>query len=334
MKFLIAGGSGFIGCNYLYYVTQKYPNDYFVCIDDLTDMGNYNNIKALENKNNYKFIKGNITDRDFINNLFLIEKFDIVINFAAEVSVDDSIKNPSIFLKTNVIGTQILMDACRKYNIKRYHQVSTDEVYGDLPLDKFKSKFTEESPICPSNPYSASKASADLLVMSYYRTYGLPVTISRCSNNYGPHQSLVAFIPLVISNILKNKKIPVYGNGENIRDWINVVDHNIGIDLVIRKGRVGEIYNFGGHSEKNNLEVVKMILKYLDKTEDLIEFVEDRMGHDLRYSMDTTKAENELGWTPTYTFEEGLKATVKWYLNNVGWIENVLSGEYKSSYKE
>lgn len=332
MKFLVTGGAGFIGSNYLYYVTEKYSEDYFVCLDALTYAGNYNNIKPLENKDNFKFVKGDITDREFVDKLFAEEKFDYVINFAAESHVDNSIKNPGIFLTTNIIGTQVLMDACRKYGIKRYHQVSTDEVYGDLPLDRPNLKFTEETPIHTSSPYSSSKASADLLVMAYYRTYGLPVTISRCSNNYGPYQFPEKLIPVVISKALKNEKIPVYGKGENVRDWIHVVDHNIGVDLIVRKGKVGEVYNLGGHSERTNLEVVKTILKQLGKSEDLIEFVTDRPGHDLRYAIDSTKSERELGWKLTHTFEEGIKDTVDWYVNNEEWIENILSGEYRKSY--
>ena len=333
MKFLVTGGAGFIGSNYMHYVVNKYPEDYFVCLDALTYAGNYNNIKDLEEKENYKFVKGNITDKDFIDKLFSEEKFDIVINFAAESHVDNSIKNPTIFLTTNIIGTQVLMDASIKYNIKRYHQVSTDEVYGDLPLDRPDLLFTESTPIHTSSPYSSSKAGADLLVGAYYRTYGLPVTISRCSNNYGPYQFPEKLIPVVISKALKNEKIPVYGNGSNVRDWIHVIDHNIGVDLIVRNGRVGEVYNLGGHSERSNLEVVKTILKQMGKSEDLIEFVTDRKGHDLRYAIDSSKVEKELGWELTYTFESGIKETVDWYLSNTDWIDNILSGEYKEAYK-
>ena len=333
MKFLITGGAGFIGSNYLHYVVNKYPNDMFICLDALTYAGNYNNIKDLEVRKNYKFIKGNITDANFIDNLFASEKFDVVINFAAESHVDNSITNPGIFLNTNIIGTQILMDACLKYNVSRYHQVSTDEVYGDLPLDRPDLLFTEETPIHTSSPYSSSKAGADLLVGAYYRTFGLPVTISRCSNNYGPYQFPEKLIPVIISKALKNEKIPIYGTGENVRDWIHVLDHNIGVDLIVRKGKVGEVYNLGGHSERNNLTIVKTILKQLGKSEDLIEFVADRKGHDLRYAIDSSKIERELGWKRTYTFEDGIKETVDWYLNNTDWIDNILSGEYKNAYK-
>ena len=333
MKFLITGGAGFIGSNYCHYVTEKYPDDYFVCIDALTYAGNYNNIKSLESKKNFKFVKGNINDRELIYKLFEEEKFDYVINFAAESHVDNSIKNPTIFLETNIIGTSVLMDACVKFGIKRYHQVSTDEVYGDLPLDRPDLLFTEETPIHTSSPYSTSKASADLLVMAYHRTYGLPVTISRCSNNYGPYQFPEKLIPVVFSKAMRNEKIPVYGTGENVRDWIHVYDHNVGVDLIVRNGRDGEVYNLGGHSERTNLVVVKTILKQLGKSEDLIEFVSDRKGHDLRYAIDSTKVERELGWTRTHTFEEGIKETIDWYVKNQEWVDNILSGEYKSAYK-
>lgn len=334
MKFLVTGGAGFIGSNYMHYVVNKYKEDYFVCLDALTYAGNYNNIKDLEGKDNFKFVKGDITDRDFIDKLFAEEKFDTVINFAAESHVDNSIKNPGIFLTTNIIGTQVLMDASLKYNVDRYHQVSTDEVYGDLPLDRPDLKFTEETPIHTSSPYSSSKAGADLLVGAYHRTFGLKTTISRCSNNYGPYQFPEKLIPVVVSKALRNEKIPVYGTGENVRDWIHVIDHNIGVDLIVRNGKVGEVYNLGGHSERTNLTIVKTILKQLGKSEDLIEFVADRKGHDLRYAIDSTKAEKELGWTRTYTFEEGIKETIDWYLNNTEWIDNILSGEYKEAYKD
>lgn len=332
MKFLVTGGAGFIGSNYLHYVVDKYKEDYFVCIDALTYAGNYNNIKMLEEKNNFKFVHGDITDRELIDKLFADEQFDVVINFAAESHVDNSIKNPGVFLTTNIIGTQVLMDASLKYNVKRYHQVSTDEVYGDLPLDRPDLLFTEETPIHTSSPYSSSKAGADLLVGAYYRTFGLPATISRCSNNYGPYQFPEKLIPVVISKALKDEKIPVYGTGENVRDWIHVHDHNVGVDLIVRNGKVGEVYNLGGHAERTNLTMVKTILKQLGKSEDLISFVADRKGHDLRYAIDSTKVEKELGWDRTYTFEEGIKETVDWYVNNQEWIENIQSGEYKKAY--
>ena len=334
MKYLVTGGAGFIGSNFLHYVVNKYPNDKYVCLDALTYAGNYNNIKSLEDKDNFKFVKGDITDRDFVDKLFDEEKFDVVINFAAESHVDNSIKNPGIFLTTNIIGTQVLMDASLKYNIKRYHQVSTDEVYGDLPLDRKDLLFTEETPIHTSSPYSSSKAGADLLVGAYHRTFNLPTTISRCSNNYVPYQFPEKLIPVVISKALNNEKIPVYGKGENVRDWIHVHDHNVGVDMIVRNGKVGEVYNLGGHSERTNLEVVKTILKQMNKPESLIEFVSDRPGHDLRYAIDSSKVEKELGWNRTYTFEDGIKETVDWYLNNQDWIDDIKSGEYKKAYKK
>ena len=334
MKYLVTGGAGFIWSNYMHYVVNKYPNDEFVCLDALTYAGNYNNIKDLENKENYKFVHGDITDEEFINKLFDDENFDVVINFAAESHVDNSIKNPGIFVETNIQGTRVLLDASRKHDVKRYHQVSTDEVYGDLPLDRKDLLFTETTPLHTSSPYSSSKAGADLLVMAYYRTYKLPVTISRCSNNYGPYQFPEKLIPVVISKALKNENIPVYGKGENVRDWIHVIDHNIGVDLIVRNGKVGEVYNLGGHSERTNLEVVKTILKQMGKSEELITYVTDRPGHDLRYAIDSTKVEKELGWDRTYTFEKGIKETVDWYLNNEEWIENIKSGEYRKAYNK
>ena len=333
MKYLVTGGAGFIGSNFLHYVTKKYPNDEFVCLDALTYAGNYNNLLPIINYSNFKFIKGNITDENFIDELFKKENFDVVINFAAESHVDNSIKNPGIFIETNVMGTRVLLDASRKYNIKRYHQVSTDEVYGDLPLDRKDLKFKETSLVNASSPYSASKAGADHLVQAYHRTFNLPTTISRCSNNYGPYQFPEKLIPVVISRALNDESIPVYGKGENVRDWIHVLDHNIGVDLIVRNGIPGEIYNLGGHSEKTNLDVVKTILKKLGKPESLITFVTDRPGHDLRYAINSDKVEEELGWTRTYTFEKGIEETVEWYLNNQDWIENIKSGKYKEAYK-
>ncbi len=334
MKYLVTGGAGFIGSNFLHYMTDKYKDDYFVCLDALTYAGNYNNIKSLEEKKNFKFVHGNITDKELVEKLFEEEKFDYVINFAAESHVDNSIKNPEIFLKTNILGVQTLLDACRKYGIKRYHQVSTDEVYGDLPLDRPDLLFEESTPIKASSPYSASKAGADLLVLAYARTFNVPVTISRCSNNYGPYQFPEKLIPVVISKALNNEKIPVYGKGENVRDWIHVHDHNVGVDLIIKKGKNGEVYNLGGHSERTNLEVVKTILKQLGKSEDLITFVTDRPGHDLRYAINSAKSEKELDWHLTYNFEDGIKDTVNWYLENENWIEDIKSGEYKNAYKD
>lgn len=334
MKYLVTGGAGFIGSNFLHYVVNKYPNDEFVCLDALTYAGNYNNLLPIIEKENFKFVKGDIADEKFVNELFEKENFDVVINFAAESHVDNSIKNPGIFVETNVMGTRVLLDASRKYNIKRYHQVSTDEVYGDLPLDRKDLLFTENTPIHTSSPYSTSKASADLLVGAYHRTYGLNTTISRCSNNYGPYQFPEKLIPLTISKALKDEKIPVYGTGENVRDWIHVIDHNIGVDLIVRNGKSGEVYNLGGHSERTNLEIVKIILKQLGKSEDLIEFVTDRKGHDLRYAIDSSKVEKELGWERTYTFEKGIKETIDWYLNNEEWLNAIKDGSYKKSYKD
>lgn len=334
MKFLVTGGAGFIGSNYLHYVVNKYPKDHFVCLDALTYAGNYNNIKGLETKKNYKFVKGDIRDIELIDKLFANEKFDIVINFAAESHVDNSIKNPNLFADTNILGTMNLLNAAKKYNIKRYHQVSTDEVYGDLPLDRPDLLFTETTPLHTSSPYSASKAGADLQVLAYARTFNLPVSISRCSNNYGPYQFPEKLIPVVISKAIKDEPIPVYGKGANIRDWIHVHDHNVGVDLIVREGKPGEIYNLGGHSEKTNLEVVKTILKILGKPESLITFVSDRLGHDLRYAIDSSKVERELKWDRTYNFDDGIRETVKWYIDNQKWIEDIQSGEYKNCYKD
>lgn len=333
MKVLVTGGCGFIGSNFLHYMVNKYSNYNFVCVDALTYAGNYANLNPIINESNFKFIKEDITNRENIFKIFENENFDWVINFAAESHVDNSIKNPEIFLKTNILGTQVLMDASLKYNIKRYHQISTDEVYGDLPLDRPDLLFTEENPIHTSSPYSASKASADLLVSAYIRTFKLPATISRCSNNYGPYQFPEKLIPVVISKALNNENIPVYGKGENIRDWIHVHDHNTAIDLIMHKGKVGEVYNIGGRSEKTNLEVVKTILSKLGKSEELITFVTDRPGHDLRYAIDSAKIEKELGWTREYVFEEGITETINWYIENTEWINDIKSGKYKAFYE-
>lgn len=332
-KFLITGGAGFIGTNYLNFVVKKYPRDFFVCIDSLTYASNYNNIKTLEAEDNYKFYEIDIKNGKEILELFKLEKFDYVINFAAESHVDNSIKNPNLFAETNIIGTMNLLNAAKymkektDYPVTRFHQVSTDEVYGELPLDRFDLKFKESSKIETSSPYSASKAAADLQVMSYFKTFKLPITISRCSNNYGPYQHPEKLIPQVIKRALANQKVPVYGDGKNIRDWIHVYDHNVAVDLIVRYGKNGEIYNLGGQEEKTNLEVVKMILKYLNKSEDLIDFVEDRPGHDSRYAMDTTKIEKELGWKRKYTFDEGIKETINWYCNNTKWLNSMKMAE-------
>lgn len=333
MKFIVTGGCGFIGSNYLHYVVNKYPEDEFICIDALTYAGNYHNLDPIINKENFRFVKLDITDREGVDQLFATEKPDYVINFAAESHVDNSIKNPGIFVKTNVMGTQVLMDAALKHGVERYHQVSTDEVYGDLPLDRPDLLFTEETPLHTSSPYSASKGGADLLVLAYMRTFKLPATISRCSNNYGPYQFPEKLIPHTIACAMKGQKVPVYGEGKNVRDWIHVYDHNVGVDLIVREGKEGEVYNLGGRAERDNLTIVKTILAALCKTEDLIDFVTDRPGHDLRYAMDPTKAEKELGWTRKYDFDEGMKATIDWYLENQDWVKNIESGEYRDAYQ-
>jgi len=324
MKIIITGGAGFIGGNFVHYMVNKYPNDQFICLDLLTYAGNLATIEQVMDKDNFKFIKGDIADRKLVYEIFESENPDIIVNFAAESHVDRSIENPAVFLQTNVIGTSVLLDACRKYGITRYHQVSTDEVYGDLPLDRPDLFFTEETPIHTSSPYSASKASADLLVQAYHRTFNVPITISRCSNNYGPYHYPEKLIPLMIKNALEEKSLPVYGKGENVRDWLYVEDHCVAIDLIIRKGKVGEVYNIGGHNEKTNLEVVKIILKELNKPESLITYVADRLGHDLRYAIDPTKMQQQLNWQPTTTFEERIKKTIKWYLENQKWVKTVL----------
>lgn len=324
MKILVTGGAGFIGGNFVHYMLNKYHNYVIVNLDALTYAGNLETLKDVQDKKNYKFVKGDISDRKFIFDLFENEKFDIVVNFAAESHVDRSIVEPDIFMKTNVLGTQVLLDASKKYNVSRFHQVSTDEVYGDLPLDRKDLFFTEETPLNPSSPYSASKASADFLVQAYHRTFRLNTTISRCSNNYGPYHFPEKLIPLMISRVLNNESLPVYGNGENIRDWLHVEDHCSAIDLIIHKGKSGEIYNVGGHNEKTNLEVVKTILKTLDKSESLITYVKDRPGHDLRYAIDSKKLENELGWKAKYNFDTGIDITIKWYLENDDWLNAMI----------
>ena len=334
MKIIVTGGAGFIGGNFIHHMVNKYPEYQIVNLDLLTYAGNLETLKPVENKPNYKFVKGDIADRKFVFDLFEKEKPDIVVNFAAESHVDRSIENPEVFLDTNIKGTAVLMDACRKYGIKRYHQVSTDEVYGDLPLDRPDLFFTEETPIHTSSPYSSSKAAADLLVLAYHRTYGLPVTISRCSNNYGPYHFPEKLIPLMIANALNDKPLPVYGEGLNVRDWLYVEDHCKAIDLIIHNGRVGEVYNVGGHNEKTNIEIVKIICKELGKPESLITHVADRKGHDMRYAIDPTKIHNELGWFPETKFEDGIKKTIKWYLENKEWWETIISGEYQNYYEK
>ncbi|SDH60037.1 dTDP-glucose 4,6-dehydratase [Halanaerobium congolense] len=334
MNILVTGGAGFIGSNFIFYMLDKHPEYRIVCLDALTYAGNLKTLEPVLKNDNFRFIKGDIRDRDFVFNLFEEENFDMVVNFAAESHVDRSIEDPGVFLETNIMGTQVLMDACREYGIERFHQVSTDEVYGDLPLDKPELMFTEDTPITTSSPYSASKASADLLVEAYHRTFGLPVSISRCSNNYGPYQFPEKLIPLMISKALAEEELPVYGKGENVRDWLYVEDHCRAIDLILHEGQEGEVYNIGGHNERSNLEVIKTILKALDKPESLITFVKDRAGHDLRYAIDPTKISNELGWEPTILFDEGIKKTIQWYLDNKEWWENIISGDYKDYYQK
>lgn len=334
MNIIVTGGAGFIGSNFVYYLLKKRPADRIICYDSLTYAGNYETvIPALENPN-FRFVKGDITDREQVARLFQAEKPDVVVNFAAESHVDRSIANPDVFLKTNILGASVLMDACREFGIVRYHQVSTDEVYGDLPLDRPDLFFTEETPIHTSSPYSASKASADLLALAYHRTYGLPVTISRCSNNYGPYHFPEKLIPLMIVKALAGEKLPVYGDGKNVRDWLYVEDHCAAIDLILEKGRVGEVYNIGGHNERANIDVVKTILRALGKGEELIDFVPDRLGHDRRYAIDPAKISRELGWRPETKFDEGIGRTIQWYLDNRRWWENILSGEYRNSYEK
>lgn len=333
MKILITGGAGFIGGNFVHFMLNKYPDYDIINLDLLTYAGNLETLKDIQDKPNYKFYKGDIANRKFIFDLFEKEQFDIVVNFAAESHVDRSITNPSIFVQTNVLGTQTLLDAAKEYNVKRYHQISTDEVYGDLPLDRKDLFFTEETPLHTSSPYSSSKASADLFVLAYHRTYGLPVTISRCSNNYGPYHFPEKLIPLIISRGLNDKSVPVYGKGENVRDWLHVEDHCSAIDLIIHKGKVGEIYNIGGHNERTNLEVVKTVLNQMNKPETLIDYVTDRPGHDRRYAINPEKIEKELGWKPNYSFDTGIKQTIEWYLNNKEWWEHIINGEYQDYFQ-
>lgn len=334
MKILVTGAAGFIGSNFTYYMLREHPDYDIVGLDLLTYAGNLETLGPAIKNPKFKFVKADIADAPAMDKLFATERFDIVVNFAAESHVDRSITNPEIFLRTNILGTQALMEAARKHGVKRYHQVSTDEVYGDLPLERTDLFFTEETPIHTSSPYSASKASADLLVLAYHRTYALPVTISRCSNNYGPYHFPEKLIPLIISRALNDESLPVYGEGKNVRDWLYVEDHCSAIDLIIHKGRVGEVYNVGGHNERTNLEVVKTILRELGKPESLITFVKDRAGHDLRYAIDPTKISTELGWTPETPFDEGIKRTIRWYLDNKPWWENIISGDYQNYYQK
>lgn len=333
MNVLVTGGAGFIGSNFVFHMLEKHPPYRVVCLDALTYAGNLSTLQPVMDNDNFRFVKGDITDMELVDRLFEEENFDFVVNFAAESHVDRSIEDPGVFLKTNILGTQVLMDVSRKYKVKRFHQVSTDEVYGDLPLDRPDLFFTEETPIQTSSPYSASKASADLLVQAYNKTFGLPVTISRCSNCYGSYQFPEKLIPLMISRAYNNQTLPVYGRGENVRDWLYVGDHCTAIDLILHKGKDGEVYNIGGNNERTNLEVVRTILKELNKPESLITYVEDRAGHDLRYAIMPEKTRRELAWEPTTPFDQGIKETIQWYLDNKSWWENIISGDYKDYYE-
>ena len=328
-KLLITGGAGFIGSNFIHYMIKQYPEYEFINLDALTYCGNLENLKTLKDNENYKFIKGNIADKELVDEI--VKDVDYIVNFAAESHVDRSIEDPEIFIKSNILGTQNLLNAAKKHEIKKFLQVSTDEVYGTLGKTGY---FTEETPLQPNSPYSASKAGADLMVRAYHNTFNLPVNITRCSNNYGPYQFPEKLIPLMISNAIEDKPLPVYGDGKNIRDWLHVHDHCTAIDLVLHKGKLGEVYNIGGHNEKQNIEIVKLILKTLDKPESLIKFVTDRLGHDRRYAIDSTKITEELGWKPKYTFETGIIETINWYLDNQDWIENVKTGEYQEYYNK
>lgn len=334
MNIIITGGAGFIGSNFVFHMLREYPQDRVICLDKLTYAGNLSTLAPVMGQDNFRFVKADICNRDAVYSLFEEEHPDVVVNFAAESHVDRSIENPAIFLETNIMGTAVLMDACRKYGIQRYHQVSTDEVYGDLPLDRPDLFFTETTPIHTSSPYSSSKASADLLVLAYHRTYGLPVTISRCSNNYGPYHFPEKLIPLMIINALHDKPLPVYGDGLNVRDWLYVEDHCRAIDLILQKGRVGEVYNVGGHNEMKNIDIVKLICKALGKPESLIHHVTDRKGHDRRYAIDPTKIHEELGWLPETKFADGIKKTIQWYLDHEDWWQPIISGEYQQYYQQ
>lgn len=330
MKVLITGGAGFIGSNFIIYMTNRYPNYEFVNFDALTYAGNLESLGSVHLLPNYRFIKGDITDRDLVESV-VADGVEAIVNFAAESHVDRSITEPGIFVKTNVLGTQVLLDAAKKYNIAKFLQVSTDEVYGTLGETGL---FTETTPLAANSPYSSSKAGADLLVRAYHETYGLPVNITRCSNNYGPYQFPEKLIPLMIINAINNKSLPVYGDGLNVRDWLHVEDHCCAIDYVLHKGIDGEVYNVGGNNEKTNIQIVKTILAELGKSDDLIQFVKDRPGHDRRYAIDASKITKELGWTPKYNFESGIKETIQWYLQNQVWWERIINGQYQKYYEK
>lgn len=331
---LVTGGAGFIGSNFIYLLLEEHPEWKVVCVDSLTYAANFHTLNDALIKPNFKFYKEDIRNRNGIFKIFEDEKPNVVVNFAAESHVDRSIENPGIFLETNILGTQVIMDACIKYGVERFHQVGTDEVYGDLPLDRPDLLFHEDTPIHTSSPYSTSKASADLLALAYHRTYGLPVTISRCSNNYGPYQFPEKLIPLMINNAINDKSLPVYGKGLNVRDWLYVKDHCYGILAVLEKGKIGEVYNLGGHNEKANIEIVKIILRELGKPESLVTYVADRKGHDLRYAIDPSKAMKELGWKPTTMFKDGIKLTIEWYKNHMDWMKECTDGEYQKYYQD
>lgn len=331
---LVTGGAGFIGSNFIYLLLDERPEWKIVCVDALTYAANIHTLNRAMEQNSFKFYKEDIRNREGIFRIFENEKPEIVVNFAAETHVDRSIENPGIFLETNILGTQVMMDACRKFGIERFHQVGTDEVYGDLPLDRPDLFFREDTPIHTSSPYSSSKAAADLLALSYHRTYGLPVTVSRCSNNYGPYQFPEKLIPLMINNASHDKPLPVYGNGLNVRDWLYVKDHCYGILAVLEKGKNGEVYNLGGHNEKANIDIVKIILAELGKPESLITYVSDRKGHDQRYAIDPGKANRELGWGPTTMFAEGIKLTIQWYKEHMDWMAECTSGDYMMYYEK
>lgn len=334
MTILITGGAGFIGSNFIYMVLEERPQWKVICVDSITYAANIHTLNDAMSNPNFVFYKEDIRNRDGIFKIFEAEKPDVVVNFAAESHVDRSIENPGIFIDTNIGGTAVIMDACLEYGTKHFHQVGTDEVYGDLPINRPDLLFHEDTPIQTSSPYSASKASADLLAMAYHRTYGLPVTISRCSNNYGPYQFPEKLIPLMINNALHNKSLPIYGEGLNVRDWIYVKDHCYGILTILEKGQIGEIYNLGAHNEKTNIEIVKIILKELGKPESLIAHVSDRKGHDQRYAIDSTKANKELGWKPTTMFADGIKLTIQWYQEHRDWMNECISGEYTKYYEQ